>query len=82
MNVKEGLLYRKILEPILLLHKGTDASVFLNLAMNSEGVLDEARKDFEQVVDRNYRELKCSEEYYSFWNEVANIVAKWFGSGK
>jgi hypothetical protein len=41
--------------------------------------IDEAKKEFEAIVDSNYRSTKCSEEYYSFWNELANLVQKWFG---
>ena len=43
--------------------------------------VDEAKKDFESIVDSNYRSPNCSEEYYTFWNELALLVKKWFGNG-
>ena len=42
----EGQLKKRIIENLIVLHKGTNLPVFMNLASATNAVVDEAKKDF------------------------------------
>ena len=57
-------------------------SNYLSMKTISE-VLDEAKTEFQNLLDSNYRHLPPTNyEYADFWNELEIMVKKWFGDSK
>ena len=46
----EGQLKNKIIENLILLHKGTNLPVFMNLASATNAVIDEAKKELDLLI--------------------------------
>jgi len=84
----EGELKKRILKRLMILHKGTKLPVFVNIASSTEADIDEAKKDFELIIDRNQPpcDYGCEDEgefwqemYRKLWIDLINGKERWFG---
>ena len=77
----EGQLKKRQLELLILLYKNTKIPVFLNLAINVEAIIDEAKKEFPNFWEIMNREgdKYHSEEYNEVHlEEYIDEVQDWF----